>query len=121
MKITKMPYKFIAKVLGIPGNQIILNGLHKPFPTLEAAVRDGVTINIDYLDEIEDLEAIATRLNQVIPVGIRLNLDEGIQLCWSRFRFNLESGQAMTAIKRIESGDQRGLFLLTYLVPFIPN
>jgi len=109
--VSKMEYDK-AKALGIPGNQIILNGPHKPFATLEAAVRDGVMINIDHLDEIEDLEAIATRLNQVIPVGIRLNLDAGIQPLWSRFGFNLESGQAMTAIKRIESGGKlrvRGL------------
>ncbi|KAB8332236.1 diaminopimelate decarboxylase [Scytonema tolypothrichoides VB-61278] len=101
--VSKMEYDK-AKALGIPGNQIILNGPHKPFATLEAAVRDGVTINIDHLDEIEDLEAIATRLQKIIPVGIRLNLDAGIQPCWSRFGFNLESGQAMDAIRRIASG-----------------
>lgn len=101
--VSKMEYDK-AKALGIPGNQIILNGPHKPFATLEAAVRDGVTINIDHWDEIEDLEAIATRLGQTIPVGIRLNLDAGIQPCWSRFGFNLESGQAMDAIQRIASG-----------------
>jgi len=98
--VSKMEYDK-AKALGIPGRQIILNGPHKPFATLEAAVRDGVTINIDHLDEIEDLEAIATRLDRVISVGIRLNLDAGIQPCWSRFGFNLESGQAMEAVNRI--------------------
>lgn len=101
--VSKMEYDK-AKALGIPGQQIILNGPHKPFETLEAAVRDGVTINIDHLDEIEDLEAIATQLGRTISVGIRLNLDAGIQPCWSRFGFNLESGQAMDAIRRIASG-----------------
>ena len=101
--VSKMEYDK-AKALGIPGKQIILNGPHKPFETLEAAVRDGVTINIDHLDEIEDLEAIATQLGQTISVGIRLNLDAGIQPCWSRFGFNLESGQAMDAIRRIANG-----------------
>ncbi|MEE3715188.1 alanine racemase [Tumidithrix elongata RA019] len=101
--VSKMEYDK-AKALGIPGKQIILNGPHKPFDLLEAAVRDGVTINIDHLDEIEDLEAIATLLGQTISVGIRLNLDAGIQPCWSRFGFNLESGQAMEAIHRIARG-----------------
>ncbi|HBB34502.1 MAG TPA: diaminopimelate decarboxylase [Cyanobacteria bacterium UBA8803] len=101
--VSKMEYDK-AKALGIPGNQIILNGPHKPFETLEAAVKDGVTINIDHVDEIEDLEAIATRLGKTIPVGIRLNLDAGIQPCWSRFGFNLESGQAMEAVQRIARG-----------------
>ncbi|MDX2213487.1 MAG: alanine racemase [Oculatellaceae cyanobacterium bins.114] len=101
--VSKMEYDK-AKALHIPGNQIILNGPHKPFEMLEAAVRDGVTINVDHLDEIEDLEAIATRLDRVISVGIRLNLDAGIQPCWSRFGFNLESGQAMEAIRRMARG-----------------
>jgi len=98
--VSKMEYDK-AKALGIPGHQIILNGPHKPFETLQAAVQDGVTINIDHLDEIEDLEAIATQLDRPITVGLRLNLDAGIQPCWSRFGFNLESGQAMDAIRRI--------------------
>lgn len=101
--VSKMEYDK-AKALGIEGKNIILNGPHKPFATLEAAVRDGVTINIDHLDEIEDLEAIATQLGRTISVGIRLNLDAGIQPCWSRFGFNLESGQAMEAVDRIANG-----------------
>lgn len=109
--VSKMEYDK-AKALGIPGNQIIFNGPHKPFDTLEAAVKDGVTINVDHLDEIEDLEAIATRLGQTISVGMRLNLDVGIQPKWSRFGFNLESGQAMDIIRRIHAGGKlrlRGL------------
>jgi diaminopimelate decarboxylase len=98
--VSKMEYEK-AKALGIPGNQMILNGPHKPFETLEAAVRDGVIINVDHLDEIEDLAAIAIRLDRTVTVGMRLNLDVGIQPCWSRFGFNLESGQAMDAIRRI--------------------
>lgn len=101
--VSKLEYDK-AKALGIPGNQIILNGPHKPFDLLEAAVRDGVMINVDHLDEIEDLEAIATQLGHPITVGLRLNLDAGIQPCWSRFGFNLESGQAMSAIERIARG-----------------
>lgn len=98
--VSKMEYDK-AKALGIPGKQIILNGPHKPIETLEGAVLDGVTINVDHFDEIEDLEAIATRLDRTVNIGIRLNLDAGIQPCWSRFGFNLESGQAMDAVRRI--------------------
>ncbi len=101
--VSKMEYDK-AKALDVAGKNIILNGPHKPFATLEAAVRDGVTINVDHLDEIEDLEAIATQLGQTINVGIRLNLDAGIQPCWSRFGFNLESGQAMAAVHRMAEG-----------------
>ncbi|OLP19641.1 diaminopimelate decarboxylase [Leptolyngbya sp. 'hensonii'] len=101
--VSKMEYDK-AKVLGVPGQQIIWNGPHKPFDALEAAVRDGVTINIDHLDEVEDLEAIATRLGRPLEVGMRLNLDSGIQPCWSRFGFNLESGQAMDVVQRLVDG-----------------
>jgi diaminopimelate decarboxylase len=121
--VSKMEYDK-AKALGIPGDRIILNGPHKPFDMLEAAVQDGVMINVDHLDEIEDLEAIATRLDRVISVGIRLNLDAGIQPCWSRFGFNLESGQAMSAIRRIaQSGKLRVNGLHSHIGTYIldPN
>jgi len=38
-------------------------------------------------------------------VGIRINMDTGIQPQWSRFGFNLESGQAEDAVKRIASSE----------------
>jgi len=101
--VSKMEYDK-AKALGIPGHQIIFNGPHKPFEALEAAVADGVTINVDHLDEIDDLEAIATRRGEIINIGLRLNLDAGISPCWSRFGFNLESGQATEAVRRILHG-----------------
>lgn len=103
--VSKMEYEK-AKGLGIPGSQIIFNGPHKPFDTLEAAVKDGVTINIDHLDELDDLIAIAKRIDQPVQVGLRLNLDAGIQPCWSRFGFNLESGQAMAAVERMVASGQ---------------
>ena len=63
-------------------------------------------MNIDHLDEICDLEEIARKLGRKVDVGLRLNLDAGIHPQWSRFGFNLESGQAMDAIKRIGGGGQ---------------
>jgi diaminopimelate decarboxylase len=93
-----------ALSMGIPGHKTIFNGPHKPKDVLEKAVREGVAINIDHLDEIEDLEEIAVKLGQRIPVGLRLNMDVGIYPAWSRFGFNLESGQAMEAVERIAKG-----------------
>ena len=37
---------------------------------------------------------------------MRLNLDAGIYPQWSRFGFNLESGQALDAVKRIAGGNR---------------
>jgi len=97
--VSHMEYeKTIA--LGVPGEQIIFNGPHKPFDVLLKAVIDGVTINVDHLDELEDLERIADRIGRTIDVGLRLNLDAGVHPQWSRFGFNLESGQALDAAKR---------------------
>lgn len=101
--VSKMEYEK-AVALGVPGEQIIFNGPHKPFDVLMKAVMDGVTINVDHLDEIEDLERIADRLGRTVEVGLRLNLDVGIHPQWSRFGFNLESGQALDAAKRIARG-----------------
>lgn len=101
--VSKMEFEK-AQALGIPGDKIIFNGPHKPLETLAAAVVAGATINIDHLDEINDLEHVADRLGRTINVGIRLNMDVGIHPQWSRFGFNLESGQAIDAVKRISRG-----------------
>lgn len=101
--VSQMEYEK-ATALGVPGEQIIFNGPHKPFDVLLHALMNGVTINVDHLDEIEDLERIAVRLGRTVDVGLRLNMDVGIHPQWSRFGFNLESGQALDAAKRIARG-----------------
>lgn len=93
-----------ARAMGIPGDQIIFNGPYKPMHILERAVAEGASIDIDHLDEINDLEKVATKLNKKVSVGIRINLDAGIYPQWSRFGFNLETGQALEAAKRIFNG-----------------
>ncbi len=90
--------------MGIKGEDIIFNGPHKPIEALEIAAKEGATINIDHFDEITDLEKVAEKLGKQIKVGIRLNMDTGIHPQWSRFGFNLESGQALDAVKRIKAG-----------------
>jgi len=98
-----------ARELGVPGEKIIFNGPYKPMPALRRAVAEGAVINIDHLDEVCDLERIAEERGERIPVGIRLNLDAGIHPQWSRFGFNVESGQAMDAVKRMAHGGKLSL------------
>ncbi len=93
-----------ARALGVPGEQIIFNGPHKPLPALERAVREGALLHLDHFDEICDVESIADKLACRPRVGLRLNLDAGVYPLWSRFGFNLESGQALDAVKRIANG-----------------
>ncbi len=93
-----------ARQLRVPGSEIIYNGPLKSIGSLEKAIREGAMVNIDHLDEICDLEAVAAKLGRKVAVGLRLNLDAGIYPQWSRFGFNLESGQASDAVKRIVNG-----------------
>jgi len=101
--VSEFEYKK-AKRLGIKGKDIIYNGPYKTMESLEEAVEDGAMINIDHFEEIQDLEKVAKKINKKIKVGIRVNMDTGIVPQWSRFGFNIESGQAMDAVKRIGYG-----------------
>jgi diaminopimelate decarboxylase len=98
-----------ARKLGIKGKDIIFNGPNKSRKALEKAVKEGAMINIDNLDEILELEKIATKFDETVRVGLRLNMDTGIQPQWSRFGFNLDSGEAMDVAKRIVKGKKLAL------------
>ncbi len=92
-----------ARKLGVPGSRIIFNGPHKTMSALRRAVEEGAQIHVDHMDEIHDLEQLAKELGRPIPIGMRLNLDTGIYPQWTRFGLNLDSGQAMDALKRIHA------------------
>ncbi|MCK5336963.1 MAG: alanine racemase, partial [Gammaproteobacteria bacterium] len=70
---------------------------------LERAINEGARIHIDHLDELYLIEEIANTLNKDVDVTIRLNFDTGYTEQWSRFGFNIESGQALDAAWRIHS------------------
>jgi diaminopimelate decarboxylase len=98
--VSSMEYEK-ARALGIPGDQIIFNGPHKSLEALRLAATEGALIQIDHLDELGDLEKVALDLGRTVRAGLRVNLDAGIYPQWSRFGLNLESGQALDAVKRI--------------------
>jgi diaminopimelate decarboxylase len=95
----------MARRLGVPGSDIIFNGPQKPVAALERAVAEGASIHVNGFDELEALESIARRQGRSIPVALRIGLDAGIEPQWTRFGFNLESGEARSAIRRMSSGD----------------
>lgn len=101
--VSEMEYQK-ARRLGVPGDEIIFNGPNKSMNALRMAAQEGARIHIDHFDEIEDLEQVAGELGRPLNVAIRLNLDSGIHPQWSRFGFNLESGQALDAANRIHAG-----------------
>lgn len=90
-----------ARALGVPGNRIIFNGPNKTKPILERAIAEGARIHVDHLNELNLIEHIAEEQNKVVPVTLRLNFDTGYTEPWSRFGFNVESGQAHQAAKLI--------------------
>ena len=92
-----------ARALGVPGSRIIFNGPWKPVAALERAILEGAAIHLDHLDELFSVEQVAQRLGKQVAVGLRLNFDTGYTEPWSRFGFNIESGAAMDAVRRIDA------------------
>ena len=90
-----------ARALGVPANRILFNGPHKSKETLELCVAEGARIHIDNNDELYLLESVAQAAGKAVDVTIRLNFDTGYTEAWSRFGFNIESGQAINAAKRL--------------------
>jgi len=93
-----------ARRLGIPGRDIIFNGPAKTEAELERAVREGAIIHADHSEELLLLERIAERSETPPVVGLRVSVDAGIQPRWDRFGFDLESGRALDAARRIVQG-----------------
>jgi diaminopimelate decarboxylase len=95
-----------AVALGVPPDRIHFNGPYKPEPVLERAIREGATVHADHFDELAMMERIAERTKARPRIAIRVNLSTDTIPAWSRFGFNLESGQAKDAVSRIVAGDR---------------
>ncbi|WFB36105.1 alanine racemase [Kiritimatiellota bacterium B12222] len=90
-----------ARKSGVPGKNIILNGPHKSQILLREALKEGAILHIDHFDEVDDVLAIADESDHKLKVGIRVNMDAGIQPVWSRFGFNFENGEAQQALTQL--------------------
>jgi diaminopimelate decarboxylase len=102
----------MARRLGVPGKDIIFNGPGKRKEELELAIREGARIQIDHLDELYLIEKIATELDTIPDVAIRVNMDTGVYPLWTRFGFNYETGEAYRAIQRLLSGKKMNIVAL---------
>jgi len=102
----------IARKLNVPGNSIVFNGPYKKKEELEKAINEGALINVDHLDEIRQLEKIASALGKTINIGIRLNMEVGIDQLPDRFGFNFDSPEAAHVVKRCS---EKGLLNITGL------
>ena len=90
-----------ARSLGVPGDRILFNGPNKSRAILSRAIAEGAHIHVDHFDELTLIEQIARENGLVVPLTIRLNFETGFTEAWSRFGFNLETGQALEAVERI--------------------
>lgn len=98
-----------ALSLGIPPDRIHFNGPYKPDPVLARALAEDATVHIDHFDELAAVERLAEKHGVRPKVALRVSLNaEGIP-AWTRFGFNLESGQAKDAVARLVAGDRMDL------------
>lgn len=106
----------------VPGDKIIFNGPDKTEEDLLLAARNNSLIHIDHLDELLNLIDLSEKHKLKPRVAIRVNMDTGIFPKWDRFGFNLENGQAWSAVNRImASGTLQFAGLHCHIGTFILN
>jgi diaminopimelate decarboxylase len=66
---------YLALLAGTNPKSLVLNGSNKQPEELEMAIQNGLCINIDAMDELEQIDAISRRLGVNVDIGIRLKLD----------------------------------------------
>lgn len=89
--VSQMEYD-LAIAIGVPPHRIIFNGPLKHQADLEAAILAGAIVNLDSLEEVEIVAALAKRLPvQQIAVGLRCNFNLGDDRI-SRFGLDVEAG-----------------------------
>lgn len=91
-----------ARHLGMPGDRIVFNGPCKRKAELKRAMTEGARIHADCMEELSEMEALA---EGKLKMGIRINLQANAQP-WDRFGFNLESGQALEAVRWVTSSSR---------------
>jgi len=112
----------MALAAGEPGQQIIFNGPYKTDADLSLAFEKEAHVHLDHLDELALAEQVADRLGLSPEVGMRVNLSELPVPTWDRFGFNLETGRALEAARRIVRGGRLDLRAIhCHIGTFIAN
>jgi diaminopimelate decarboxylase len=63
---------YVALAAGTSPEKIFLNGSNKSYEELEAAIRAGVTINVDNPEELEMVKSMAARVDRTARVLLRI-------------------------------------------------
>ncbi len=107
---------------GVPPQRIHFNGPYKLEGALRKAFKGGSVVHIDHFDEMALAEKVAGEMGHKPGVAIRLNYGVEGTPPWSRFGFNIESGQARDAVGRLIGGGKLELVgLHSHLGTFIQN
>ena len=99
----------LAKCLqaGVAPDGIVFSGVGKREDELRAAVEGGIrSLNVESLEELDEIAAVARALGRVAPVAVRLNPDvaggghEYLATGGAASKFGLERAEAMEAFRR---------------------
>ncbi|MFT7522002.1 MAG: diaminopimelate decarboxylase [Kiritimatiellia bacterium] len=93
-----------ARRHGVPTEKIVYNGPMKCDESLREALAGGSKVHIDHFDELAACERIADEMQIRPKVALRLNINTKSQAKWDRFGFNLDTGQAWDAVRRLVAG-----------------
>jgi diaminopimelate decarboxylase len=66
---------YLALLAGSNPKTLVLNGSNKQPEELEMAIVNGLCINIDAMDELDQIDGICRRFGKEADIGIRLKLD----------------------------------------------
>ena len=100
----------VARAAGVPAAKLVVHGNNKTLAEVERAVSEGVQwIVLDSFDDIDKVTSVATRLEQVAPVLVRIN--PGVEVHThrftatgnrrSKFGFPLWTGDAAAAVELV--------------------
>lgn len=98
-----------ARGNGIPGDRIIFNGPYKERADLERAVAEGAMIQVDNIDELLTLAALARDRRDPLPIALRIHVNTGTHPVWSKFGFSGDNGEAVQVIRRLRNTPQLAL------------
>lgn len=108
--VSGMEYQ-LARALGTPADEIIMNGPHKTRADLQRALGEGALVNIDNFDELSLVEDLVSDFDEPARIGIRINFRYGTS-GWTKFGFNDDNGDSRRALKRIAKNSRLSLDLL---------
>ena len=127
---------YFALLTGTDPRKLVLNGSNKGPVEIEMAIRNGVCINIDAMDELDIVHESAKRLGIDADIGIRLRLElaplenrfgiamhgEGSMAEQARAcKFGMTFGQTVALVRRIQGMDNLNLKELSYHLARMDN